>query len=210
MIECVIFDCDGTLVDSEYLCHLGLEIKFREYGVSISARDSLQRFRGWKLNRILDHFASEHSITLSEDFIGTYRSIVGDLFEKELVSCDGVKEMLPSISLPKCVASNGPRKKIDHALSITGIAHHFDENIFSSYDVGSWKPDPGLFLHAAKAMGFQPDRCAVVEDSLVGISAAKAAGMSAVLYDPQGTHGEVDGVRRIRHMRELPEAVAGN
>ncbi|UES60287.1 HAD-IA family hydrolase (plasmid) [Roseibium aggregatum] len=70
------------------------------------------------------------------------------------------------------------------AVKVSGLAKYFGSNLFSSYVVGSWKPEPGLFLHAARTMGFAPNSCIVVEDSSVGIQAAKAVGMVAMHYAP--------------------------
>jgi beta-phosphoglucomutase-like phosphatase (HAD superfamily) len=67
--------------------------------------------------------------------------------------------------------------KLTHALGLTKLLEHFEGRIFSAYEVGSWKPDPGLFLHAAQTLGAHPSRCVVVEDSLPGVRAATAAGM---------------------------------
>lgn len=207
MIRCIIFDCDGTLVDSEYLCNLGLEIQLKDYGVESSAFTMMEKFRGGKLATILRTLEAEHKIELRDDFISAYRSLVDRLFVEQLKPCAGVSEMLAEIGLPKCVASSGPLAKIVTALSITGLSDHFDDKLFSSYEVGSWKPDPGIFLHAAKMMGFSPSQCAVVEDSTVGISAAKAAGMFAVLYDPNDAHRSVTDVCKIRHMRQLKDVI---
>lgn len=207
MIQCIIFDCDGTLVDSEYLCNLGLEIKLREYGVESSASEMVKRFRGGKLATILQTLESEYEIELREGFVVSYRALVDNLFEERLRPCEGVCEMLSEIDLPKCVASSGPLEKINKALSVTGLSAYFNDKLFSSYEVGSWKPDPGIFLHAAKAMGFRPKECAVVEDSPVGIEAAKSAGMLAVLYDPNNVHQSISGVPKIRHMGQLQNAI---
>lgn len=207
MIKCIIFDCDGTLVDSEYLCNLGLEIKLRDYGIESSATKMMTRFRGGKLATILQTIETEYHIKLKDDFITSYRSLVEELFEEGLKPCDGVSDALTEIRLPKCVASSGPLDKINKALSITGLSKYFDGNIFSSYVVGSWKPDPGLFLHAAKEMGFQPNECAVVEDSLVGILAAKSAGMRPILYDPNSIHDQSLCSHVIKHIRELQSAI---
>ena len=130
MIKCIIFDCDGTLVDSEYLCNLGLEIKLREYGVEASASEMMKLFRGGKLADILETLESDHQIKFRGDFIPSYRSLVDGLFEQQLQPCEGVNEMLLEIELPKCVASSGPLQKINRALSITGLSNHFNDNIF--------------------------------------------------------------------------------
>lgn len=207
MIKCIIFDCDGTLVDSEYLCNLGLEIKLREYGIESSAKEMMLQFRGGKLATILQTIESDYNVKLKENFVSSYRSLVDKLFEKELRPCEGVNETLANLTLPKCVASSGPMEKINKVLSISGLSGHFNEKIFSSYDVGSWKPDPGIFLHAAKEMGFQPNECAVVEDSPLGISAAVSAGMRPILYNPNDTYYSTQYVHTIKHMRELHSAI---
>jgi HAD superfamily hydrolase (TIGR01509 family) len=208
MIKCIIFDCDGTLVDSEYLCNIGLEIKLKDYNIESSAIDMMKRFRGGKLANIIKAIESEHQIKLKEDFVSSYRSLVDELFEKDLKPCDGVKSALKSIKLPKCVASSGPLEKINKALSISGLSKYFNGRIFSSYEVGSWKPDPGIFLYAAKEMGFKPNECAVVEDSLIGISAAISAGMQPILYNPSNTFHPTLNTFTINHMRELQSIIA--
>ncbi|ASP39126.1 hypothetical protein CHH28_10735 [Bacterioplanes sanyensis] len=116
MIKCIIFDCDGTLVDSEYLCNLALEIKLREYGIDASAEEMMKQFRGGKLANILEILESDHQIELRDDFIPSYRSLVDELFEQQLQPCKGVQEMLREIELPKCVASSGPLEAVSQLL----------------------------------------------------------------------------------------------
>ena len=85
-------------------------------------------------------------------------------------------ELLDRINVPICVASSGPVNKIELNLTTTKLIDYFDGRIFSCYEIQSWKPDPGIYLHAAKEMGFSPHECAVIEDSVFGIQAAKAGG----------------------------------
>ncbi|MEM1368472.1 MAG: HAD-IA family hydrolase [Cyanobacteria bacterium P01_H01_bin.15] len=206
-IKCVIFDCDGTLVDSEYLCNLALEMMLREQGIAASAHDMMDRFRGGKLAHILQAIQTDHQIALGPDFVPAYRARVEELFERDLQPCDGVREMLEELEMQKCVASSGPIEKVRKALSVTNLSDHFGNNLFSSYLVGSWKPDPGLFLHAAHEMGFQPDECAVIEDSPVGVEAAQSAGMVSVLYDPSSRYSGVESDIKIEHMNQLCAAI---
>ena len=72
MIKCLIFDCDGTLVDSEYLCNLGLEVKLRDYGIEVSANTMIERYRGGKLADILQSIEKEYNIDLKENFVSFY------------------------------------------------------------------------------------------------------------------------------------------
>ena len=164
MIKCIIFDCDGTLVDSEVLCNLGLEIKLKEFGIQANLQSMVHRFRGWKLANIVDVLAQEYNLELDETFITSYRELVGDLFNSQLKPISNVAIALEKIPQPKCVASNAPLEKIKQAVQVTNLEHFFDNNLFSSYVVQAWKPEPDLFLYAAKKMGVQPKNCVVVEE----------------------------------------------
>lgn len=181
---CVIFDLDGTLVDSEGLCNqafLDLLPQLNETVESLT-----QRYRGKKLAPILADLEGRLCQKLPDAFELHYRQHVAELFSRELKPMPGVLEMLETTNFPKCIASSGPPLKIRQTLQVSGLAPYFDDNIFSSYEVGSWKPEPGLFQYAANAMGFMPSQCVVVEDSEVGIEAAAAAGMKAFRYVQHG------------------------
>lgn len=203
MTQCVIFDCDGTLVDSEYLCNLGLQEQLALNGVVISAEQLIKQYRGEKLADTLATISRLHDVSLSDDFIPLYRERVDALFDQELKVIDGVEEMLEQLRLPRCTASNAPVEKTRRQLSQTGLDRYFGGKNYSAYDVDAWKPDPKLFLHAAASMGFAPEQCLVVEDSPVGVVAAQAAGIPVVHYDPEGQFDAVPGVPKFGHMREL-------
>ena len=203
MIKCIIFDCDGTLVDSELLFNNALSIKLNERGIELTAAELVRRFRGVKLTVVLAQLEREYSALLDDRFVEGYRLLVNEFFEQELVACNGVQETLSKLDIAMCVATNGPLAKMQLALRVTNLAHYFGNNLFSAYDVGSWKPDPKLFLFSASKMGFNANECLVVEDSLVGIEAAKAANMKAVLYDPHHVHPELDDVVKIDAFQEV-------
>lgn len=204
MVKCIVFDCDGTLVDSEYLCHLGLEIKLREYAVDIPASEMMSKYRGWKLANILAELETQFGISLNESFVHEYRATTANLFEEQLRPCTGVAEALAKIKLPKCVASNGPQEKIKKALSVCKLSQHFNGNIYSAYDINSWKPEPGLLIYAAEQMGFSPEECLLVDDTELGINSAKSAGMPSILFDPDKLTDPEGGLKTIRNMNELP------
>lgn len=202
--QCIIFDCDGTLVDSEYLSAQALQQQLlEETGLSLCAQLLCEQYRGAKLAFILDELKAQFRFEVPEGFVLRYRERVENLFTSELQPMPGAYETLGQIHLPVCVASSGPLNKIQTALSVTGLMEFFNDRLFSSYDINSWKPDPDLFLHAADKMGFSPSQCLVVEDSLTGIQAAWAAGMAHRLYDPHGIYPQENSDIRISYLSQL-------
>ena len=203
---CVIFDLDGTLVDSEGLCSRGFLDLLLQLGDSLD--DFLARYRGQQFAAIRASLEQRLGGTLPADFESRYRERVAELFELELSPVAGVAPMLATLDLPRCVASNGPLPKMRQSLRLAGIAGYFGERLYSAYEVGSWKPDPGLFLHAARAMGFAPASCVVVEDSEVGVRAAIAAGMRVLHYRPDVQAATDLQVPNFSDMARLPALLA--
>jgi HAD superfamily hydrolase (TIGR01509 family) len=183
-VTCVIFDCDGTLVDSELLGNVALARQLELSGIHESGEALTRRYRGLRLRDMLDDLQALHGVVLADDFIDCYRVRAADLFEREVVAMAGAAAALEGLGLPMCVASNGPLDKIRQNLRVAALDHHFGDRVFSAYEVGSWKPDPGLFLHAARHMGAAPADCIVVDDSAAGIEAAGRAGMRALWFRP--------------------------
>ncbi len=174
---CFIFDMDGTLVDSERLAIQALIELVPNIGVD--QETLLHAYRGVKLNVMFADVNAKYQAGLPDDFEPTFRAHCAVLFEQELQSFPGTYDMLSQLSSTKCIASSGPLAKIKNSLRITGLAPFFGDNLFSAYQINTWKPDPALFLHAANQMQYSPDQCVVIEDSEVGIEAAEAAGMRA-------------------------------
>ncbi|MFZ3087561.1 MAG: HAD-IA family hydrolase [Methylotenera sp.] len=205
---CVIFDLDGTLVDSEGLCNqafLDLLPQLNDTVESLTLR-----YRGQKLAPILADIEKRLCRKLPDTFEQHYRQRIAELFSSELKPMPGVLEMLEIMNFPKCIASSGPPLKIRQALQVSGLASYFGGNIFSSYEVGSWKPEPDLFQFAANAMGFTPSQCVVIEDSNVGIQAAIAAGMKAFRYarNSETSSYRAGGEALFEDMSQLPQLLA--
>jgi len=203
-VDAVIFDCDGTLVDSEHIGNRVLAELISAQGRPLTPDEAVARFRGMKLSECLSQIEAELGRPLPETFVPDFRRRTAAAFRASLRAMPGAKALIESIGVPVCVASSGPREKIELSLSITGLLPYFAGRIFSSYEVGSWKPEPGLFLHAAAAVAVAPSRCAVIEDSLPGIQAGLAAGMLVFAFQPS----EVDprlpvGVPVVRDLRQL-------
>jgi HAD superfamily hydrolase (TIGR01509 family) len=206
--ELVIFDCDGTLVDSEELGTSVLLEMAGELGLHLPLRETNLLFRGWQLDRCVAQIETWLGRKLPDDFVAQVRLRTRSTFEAKLKPIPGAVELVRALRLPMCVASSGPREKIELSLSLTGLLPYFKDRIFSGYELGSWKPDPGLFLHAARTLGVEPARCAVVEDSLVGVQAGIAAGMQVFAYQPEEFEPRIpDGVRILRRLDELLPAL---
>jgi len=207
-IAAVIFDCDGTLVDSELLNARGVaELFAADHCLDLDAVAIEREFRGGQFEAMIDTLAARYGVTVAGDFTQRYREHMYGLFARALEPMPGVREAIEAIDLPKCVASSGPEKKLAVALETTDLARYFGEFVFSAYTIGVWKPEPDLFLTAAAALGVAPVHCAVVEDSDAGVEAARRAGMRVFGYDPHGAIGDhLDAaLTRFSDFHDLPE-----
>jgi HAD superfamily hydrolase (TIGR01509 family) len=177
--DLVIFDCDGVLIDSEMLSVAADVACLAEYGIEMPADEILERYTGVsfadmltgieaRFGRSLPGFAERHRVRLRELFTGRLQAI------------EGVTSVLDSLSCSRCVASSGTHERLQHALTLVGLYERFYPHIFSAADVARGKPAPDLFLLAAERMRVVPRRCVVIEDSLPGVAAAVAAGMTAI------------------------------
>jgi len=184
--KCIIFDCDGVLVDSESISAKVFREMASELGCNLDFETVRKQITGTSMKENLKFFADCVGHALPDDFEAEFRRRSYEAFKTELKPVKGIHSLLEKITVPYCTASSGPQKKIRLNLTTTNLIDKFDDNIFSSYDIGSWKPEPGIYLHAAKQMGFQPNECAVIEDSLTGVKAAKAGGFDVFGFTRKG------------------------
>ncbi|MFL9876805.1 HAD-IA family hydrolase [Herbaspirillum rhizosphaerae] len=203
--DLVLFDCDGTLVDSEVVVADAWSQYVERYGVTLTAQEALQQFRGTSMKLCLARIEELHGAPLPAVFEQELRGVMTEMLSERLQPINGALEMVQALSVPFCLASNAPRAKIELCLKVTGMLSYFAGRIFSAYDVQKWKPDPTLFLHAAASLGVPSHRCAVVEDSLPGIQAGLAAGMTVFALQPEDHILDLpEGVHVIRELAELP------
>jgi HAD superfamily hydrolase (TIGR01509 family) len=177
--ELVIFDLDGVLVDSEPISSRVTAAALREAGVEISAAEICDRFLGVSTAAMLRTLEAEHGCRLPENFQENLRARILTSFERELEPVPGVAALLDALALGRCVASSSHPARIRRSLELAGLLERFAPHLFSASMVSAGKPAPDLFLLAAAVMAAEPARCLVVEDSEVGVRAAKAAGMTA-------------------------------
>lgn len=183
----VLFDCDGVLVDSETLSAEVLASMAADVGVRFAQAEALAFLRGRKVATWVAELETLAGRPLGERFVAAFRSRAAQAFDAGLVAIPHVEAAIGRLAGPYCTASSAPLAKIRHTLGLTGLLPLFEGRIYSAYEVGAWKPDPRLFLHAAAEMGADPADCAVVEDSLVGVQAGVAAGMTVFAYAPGDT-----------------------
>lgn len=214
-IDLVIFDLDGTLVASEAIADkVYAKVIREELGLQISEADVRERYRGHQVDYALRDLEGEYGKPLPESFIKVLADTYNRAVDSDLVASVGVEEAIKAILPMKvCVASNGEPGMIRRTVDIVGLAGYFGGNYFSARDVPRAKPAPDVFLHAAAVMGVEPSRTCVVEDSVIGVSGALAAGMRVVGYT--GNHPEMAtrlkpmGVTVIDDFAALPPLILG-
>ena len=175
-VKCIIFDCDGILVDSETIANQVLLSMSASFGLKMTIEESIKNFNGSRLQKIFEKIEELTDKKLPDSFETDFRKQTFEAFKTDLKPVKGVKEFIEKLTVPYCVASSGPVEKITLNLTITGLLEKFENRIFSSYDINSWKPDPEIFLHACKQMGFEKEECIVIEDSVAGVIAAVTGG----------------------------------
>lgn len=203
--KCIIFDSDGVLVDSETLSARVFQEMAGELGFELNFETAVEQFAGISMKENLQFIRENIQGSLPEDFEQEFRQRTYEVYKTDLKAVAGVHDLIKKLRVPFCVASSGPSEKIRLNLGIVNLLDHFENRIYSSYDIGSWKPEPGIFLYAAKEMGFSPEECLVIEDSASGIRAAIAGGFMvfALAGEKRKSHFEQLGAIAFKNMKEL-------
>jgi HAD superfamily hydrolase (TIGR01509 family) len=208
--QLVIFDCDGVLVDSEVISSTVLAQTLTSYGLLTTVAGARRDYEGLLLRDIDARARAKLGSALPDDWIERFQAERSEVFRRELEPVAGAGEAVEQIvaaGIPVCVASQGMIEKTRLSLALTGLDRLFSEDaLFSAWLVKRGKPFPDLFLHAAATMGAEPSRCAVVEDSVSGVTAAVAAGMHALGYaaDRDGRELRQAGATVVSSMRAVP------
>ena len=172
----IIFYCDGVLVDTEKIGNGILLEMAAEHGFEMKLEDAYRDFNGRNLKECFQHIETAIDKKLPVSFENEYRTRSFEAFRTQVQPMEGVVEFIDKLQVPYCVASSGPVDKIRLNLEVAGLLDRFENKIFSSYQINSWKPEPGIFLHAAKEMGFEVKDCIVIEDSKAGVMSGKRGG----------------------------------
>lgn len=191
----LIFDCDGVLVDSEPLaCAVDADF-LTELGVPYTAQEIARDFVGRSLSDMIAQVEASRGVLLPPDFPSRLNERLLSRFERELRPMPGVREAVIACTGLRCVASSSVPERIALSLRVTGLADLFGNSVFSATQVSQGKPAPDLFLLAAKRMGATPQDCTVVEDSVPGVLAGRAAGMRVIGFTGGGHCGPDHGAR---------------
>ncbi len=211
----LIFDCDGTLVDSELIALEVLSDMMGEHGRPMDVAACLDAFMGKHADDILREIERRIGRALPPGEGGRMRERMLARMRAELQPVPGAAAVLAALEGPRCVASSSDPARLALCLELTGLAPFFGTHVFSATQVAHGKPAPDLFLLAARTMGFDPAACVVIEDSVAGVQAGVRAGM-AVIGFTGASHAGADHAAALEaagaglvvaRMAALPEAI---
>jgi HAD superfamily hydrolase (TIGR01509 family) len=211
MIDLVIFDCDGVLVDSERIA-VKVDVEMMaQLGWHLTEEEAVETFVGVSDASFRKIIEAKIGRKLPDDWEAKTQPLYRARLAAELQPVDGIVEALDRITFPTCVASSGTHDKMRFTLGHTGLYERFAGRIFSATQVAHGKPAPDLFLFAAEQLGASPAQCVVVEDSAFGVAAARAAGMHVLAYAGGVTSAKKldgPGTTIFHDMRDLPDLLS--
>ena len=181
--DCLIFDCDGVLVNSEQIAQDVEMATLASVGMHYQRDDYARRFAGTSEREFIATLRQDSKSVLgrelSAEFFAEMMVALGAAYDEQLDLIEGASELVSAWPKVKAVASSSSKSTLALKLNKVGLDLLFGEHIYSADDVGKGKPDPAVFLYTADSLGVDPARCLVIEDSANGIIAAKRAGMTA-------------------------------
>ena len=207
MIEAVIFDFDGVIVDTEPIHRVREMEVLRKFGIVIS-KEEYVKYRGMNYETICKDIAKTHpskpdpkvlEAALMNGCVESYEK--ADAF-------DGAKELIEGLSgkFRMAIASSANRPEIVSTLERLGMSQFF-KVIVSTDDIVNSKPDPEIFLKAAKALGISPGNCVVIEDATNGIRAANTAGMKSIGFVGNGEQDLSEAQFVVKALSEIPSII---
>lgn len=186
--DVVLFDCDGVLVDSEAITNAVLRTMLHELGWAISAEDCFRLFVGRALRDEAPVIEAHTGFTVTDEWLGGFRKRRNDALALDLLPIPGAvaaaREIDRLYAGRLACASGADRHKVELQLTKVGLDAVFAGKIFSGMETPRSKPAPDVYLAAAAALGVDPARTAVVEDTPTGVRAGVAAGATVFGYCP--------------------------
>ena len=178
----VIFDCDGVLVDSEIIAARVDTELLAEAGIDIDVEDFIRRYAGLTFTETALRIEQDYGVPLQASIIDRSKTLLDERLGREVQAIEGARAAVMSVRGPKCICSNSTPERLEAMLTHTGLLALFSGNVFSARATESRrpKPAPDVFLQAATTMKAEPKLCFVIEDSVHGVTGAKAAGMRVI------------------------------
>ncbi|WFE90085.1 HAD family hydrolase [Roseibium porphyridii] len=213
----VIFDCDGVLVDTERMTNQNMADLVSALGFEISGAECQRRFMGRTLENVKEMVEDLIGYKLPDDWPDQVRMRDLESFKSGVPAIKGIESVLDELDrreVPYCVGSSGKYEKMHATLGSSGLLPRVKGRLFSAQDCERGKPSPDVFLLAAKKMGHPPETCVVIEDSLPGVRAAVAAGMTVFAFaeDPASDKEALRAAGAIlfEEMADLPDLLFSN
>ena len=206
-IKVVLFDCDGVLVNSEPISLSTLVDVLAHFGAPLSGEEVARLFTGRSSAAPIQHILEQTGRDVSAEFKPYFYEKLFARYDSELQKIEGIDGVLAALdarNIPFCISSSSSVQRLHTTMRLTGLGPWFKDRIYSADFVANGKPAPDLFLYAARDMGFAPENCLVVEDSVAGVQAAIASGMTCWGFVGGGHY---DGMRDSAGQR-LTEAGA--
>ena len=193
----VIFDCDGVLVDSEVLsCRCLVEVLGR-YGVPISLGEAFDRFLGRSSTAVEEYFLAITGSPLPLEFHSALYEYLSASYRSSLQLMPHIRAVLDAVDCAYCLASSSDADRVRMTLAVTGLDRYFGERVYTAAMVAHGKPAPDLFLLAAAKMRGCAAETLVIEDSVNGVVAGKAAGMTVWGFTGGSHYVDRDGSRLL-------------
>jgi HAD superfamily hydrolase (TIGR01509 family) len=181
MPRAIVFDFDGVIADSEVLSNSVLAEFVTEMGVPTTLEDSYAKFMGKRLPEVIEAIELTIGRKLPDGFAEDYQRRTLERFRLELRPIKGAREFIGAlIDIPRCIASSSSPDRLALCLDVLNMTDLFQERVFSASNVARGKPHPDIFLYAAQKLGVKAEECVVIEDSVGGVIAARAAGATVI------------------------------
>jgi HAD superfamily hydrolase (TIGR01509 family) len=194
----VLFDCDGVLVDSEFIASHVLADMLLKYGSPTTAKEIMTDYVGQLTMQIVTSLVNLHGLKLPTDFMDQFYTRLDVEMEENLLPIEGIAQVLKELALPRAVVSNSDLSRIKTSLKTTGLDLYFDPNNLFSPDVALYsKPDPRIYQYAVDKVGVDKSQIIVVEDSPTGVSAASGAGLEVIGF-LGATHATENAEEKLR------------
>jgi HAD superfamily hydrolase (TIGR01509 family) len=209
--DLVIFDCDGVVVDSERLVFGVFGAFIRSLGVHLTDEETREQFLGRTLAECMAILGRLRGQPAPAGALERYTAERDRVLTERVQAVEGIREVLETLATPYCIASSGGYDKMRITLGATKLMPFFEGRLFSASEVQRGKPAPDIFLFAAERMGASPARTAVIEDSVNGVLAGQAAGMTVFGYVDLTPAAKLIGAgasRTFTRMTELPALLA--